>query len=180
MEPRHSDIHSDCKSVDRASILSLLSGSDPVSALLQMLSLKVIDLSIRLEKLQDTKEQRDDKWGTQFLDLFSTVSKSKHSTRCKPLLPLYKYLKIKKAQSTVFPQKVVSKPRIQKSQRACTLRQSTSCKKLTQASEVTLKTRFHTPSHRRPSAHHMPPTPSEAGVSSREAHSRLQILFQVT
>lgn len=54
MEHRHSDIHSDYKSVDRTSILNLLSGSDPVSALLQMLSLKVIDLSIRLEKLQDT------------------------------------------------------------------------------------------------------------------------------
>ena len=83
----------------KQSVMSSLNASDPITSLLQMLTLKIVELSLRLERLTQNKAdiQRDHKWETKFFELSKSIIQREKSANTsvyqKPLIPLYKYLK---------------------------------------------------------------------------------------
>ena len=59
----------------KQSVMSSLNASNPIPSLLQMLTLKVVELSLRLERLtQDRADlERDHKWEAKFFELSKAV-----------------------------------------------------------------------------------------------------------
>lgn len=92
-----------CSPSLKHSVMSSLNDSDPIPSILQMLTLKVVELSLRLERLAQSKNDqcRDQKWENKFFELSkSVILKEKAANKSvyhKPLIPLFKYLKTRKS-----------------------------------------------------------------------------------
>ena len=79
----------------RASIIQSLREEDPISSILTMLSLKVLDLCMRIESfsLDQSDRARDHQWKQNFLKVSKKLAASKQSSYVKTIMPLVNFIK---------------------------------------------------------------------------------------